>query len=131
VSWSGNGEAYYDDARSDRNGRANTAAIPSTGTSAVQLCKDLGTGWYLPAYEELVNMSSGSVTSPLNGRSGANLLAVPNATHWSSTEMYQNGGRQSNTNTNYQVRAVTVSRDGNLAYTSKNSTYAVRCAWRN
>ncbi|MDR1116580.1 MAG: DUF4988 domain-containing protein [Tannerella sp.] len=44
VQWSGNGTDHYDGARSDKDGRANTAVISSQGTSAVQLCKDLGTG---------------------------------------------------------------------------------------
>jgi hypothetical protein len=133
VEWSGNGDTYYSDARSDRDGRANTAAIASTGTSAVQICKDLGTGWYLPAYEELVNMGDGSYSHflPLNGRP-ANLLSTPNDYHWSSTEDYDNGGRRTTTSTTaVQAAAVMVSYIGDLDYDHKTSTRYVRCAWRN
>jgi hypothetical protein len=131
VVWSGNGVTYYDGARSDRNGRANTAAISSTGMSAVQLCKDLGTGWYLPAYEELVNMSTGSSKLPLNGLSGANLMTVPDDYYWSSSEYYDNGGRGSGSITAYQNGAVIVYTNGNLNGTGKTSNHYVRCAWRN
>jgi hypothetical protein len=127
VVWSGSGTYYYPGASSDRNGRANTAAISSTGTSAVQICKDLGTGWYLPAYEELINMTTGANNHPLNGRSGANLLATPAEYYWSSTELYNNGGRNSSGNQDYAVR---VNFTGNLNYNAKTTTYFVRCAWR-
>jgi hypothetical protein len=135
VGWSGNGDTYYSGASgsgSDKNGRANTAAIPSIGTSAVQICKNLGTGWYLPAYEELVNMSAGSYLL-LNGRSGANLLATPNNYYWSSTECYNNGGRNSNNNTAGKPYAVVVRYDGYLTctYGTKSGYNYVRCAWRN
>jgi hypothetical protein len=129
VGWSGNGTNYYSDARSDRNGRANTAAISSTGTSAVQICKNLGTGWYLPAYEELVNMSSAEYDSPLNGKSGANLL-VPGAYYWSSTEYYDNGGRFSYSDTSDQNYTITVSSKGSLSNYLKNYNGLLRCAWR-
>jgi hypothetical protein len=130
VVWSGNGATYYDGARSDRNGSANTAAISSTGLSAVQLCKDLGTGWYLPAYEELVNMSDGSTNAPLNGLSGAGLLTVPNASYWVSTELNNNGGRISTSGTGYQIYAVIVYTGGGLYGNSKTDDGYVRCARR-
>jgi hypothetical protein len=130
VAWSGNGETYYDGARSDKNGRANTAAISSTSMSAVQLCKDLGTGWYLPAYEELVNMSDGSKNSPLNGRPGANLLTSPISTSWSSSEVFSNGGRLSASGTYNPNTAVRVGYNGALAHGSKAEPFYVRCAWR-
>jgi hypothetical protein len=132
VKWSGNEATYYSGARSDRDGRANTAAISSTGNSAVQICKNLGTGWYLPAYEELVNMSTGYINSPLNGRSGANLLATPDLYYWSSTELYNNSGRYSgNSTTDFQVSAVAVNTAGSLANDTKTYGFHVRCAWRN
>jgi hypothetical protein len=133
VVWSGNGNTYYSGANSDKDGRSNTNAISSTGTSAVQLCKNLGTGWYLPAYEELVNMSAGSNSSypPLNGLSGANLLATPSNYYWSSTELYNNGGRMSNSDTDYQGGAVRVNTDGSLGSSYKTLYFYVRCAWRN
>jgi hypothetical protein len=61
VQWIGNDqETHFSGARSDRNGRANTNAITASSTySAMQICKNLGSGWYLPAYEELLNMSQG------------------------------------------------------------------------
>jgi hypothetical protein len=130
VVWSGNGTNYYSGARSDRNGRANTAVISSTGTSAVQICKDLGEGWYLPAYEELLNMSTGALNSPLNGKSGANLLAS-GGHHWSSTELYNNGGRYDFSDTYYQSYANMIRYDGELNGGLKTFPRNVRCAWRN
>jgi hypothetical protein len=136
VLWSGNNNYS---GTSDRNGRANTAAISSTAGSAVRICKDLGTGWYLPAYEELVNMSdanSSSTYPPLNGRSGAGILRNYTILSWiwTSTEYYGNGGRIStniNNATNQGV-AVRAHYDGRLDTTSKISygNYSMRCAWR-
>jgi hypothetical protein len=129
VVWSGTGDTYYDGARSDRDGRANTAAISSTGKSAVQLCKDLGTGWYLPAYEELVNMSTGYETSPLNGLSGADILKGNTWDVWSSTELAENGGRESYWGEFAMTYAVTVNSYGTRTG-AKRTGYDVRCAWR-
>jgi hypothetical protein len=127
--WSGNSDAYYAGARSYRDGRANTAAIPSAGNAAVQLCKDLGAGWYLPAYEELYAMSSGSAYSSSNNKAGAGILK--GNWHWSSTEYYGNGGRRSTTDTYYQYTAVVVNSSGTLDIYNKNSANLyVRCAWR-
>jgi hypothetical protein len=131
VVWSGNGETYYSGASgsgSDKNGRVNTAAISSTGTSAVQLCKDLGTGWYLPAYEELYAMSSGAANSASNNRAGAGILT--DDYHWSSTEYYNNGGRLGSWMSSTQVGAVCVTTDGTLAGGTKTNLRYVRCAWR-
>jgi hypothetical protein len=131
--------AYFSGAASDRNGRANTAAIGSANSSAVQVCKNFGTGWYVPAYEELVNMSAGHYNyPPLNGRSGANILqsSSSNGYYWSSTEWYNNGGRystsimidgSSNDNTRY---AVTVVNSGTFNRLYKSSASPVRCVWR-
>jgi hypothetical protein len=126
--WSGNGETYYAGARSDKDGRANTAAIASQGTSAVQRCKDLGAGWYLPAYEELYAMSSGNAHANSNNRAGAGILK--DSYHWSSTEMYNNGGRYRYTSSDFQNRAVRVLNDGSLINYFKTSDNYVRCAWR-
>jgi hypothetical protein len=127
VPWSGAGTVFFADASSDRNGRDNTADIASTGTSAVQLCKDLGMGWYLPAYEELVNMSRGVSYSPLNGLSGAGVLT--GSYHWSSTEYYENGGRYTSAVTSFQQRAVQVYPDGDMSNALKTNNYSIRCAW--
>jgi hypothetical protein len=135
VVWSGNSTTYYSGASgsgSDKNGRANTAAISSKGTSAVQICKDLGAGWYLPAYEELVNMGIKTHPSLANGRSGAGILTLGDGQHWSSTEVYNNGGRYGYDYTSFQPYAIVVYNDGDLFYNIKsasNATY-VRCAWR-
>jgi hypothetical protein len=130
--WSGNGNTHYEGARSDRNGRANTGAIASTGTSAVQVCKDLGTGWYLPAYEELVNMSAGEgvIIRPLNGLAGANLLTAPNLGHWSSTEYYNNGGRETSSTTSDQKSACVGYTQGFADHLTKSYQLPVRCVWR-
>jgi hypothetical protein len=137
VVWSGNGNTYYSGASgsytsySDKDGRVNTAAIASTGTSAVELCKNLGTGWYLPAYEELVNMSTGWSNAPLNGvgkNNGANLLGTPGGYYWSSSESYNNYGRYSGSDMNEALR---VDQIGNMGTNTKTSTRLVRCAWRN
>jgi hypothetical protein len=134
VQWSGAGTDFFAGASgsgSDRNGRANTAAISSTGTSAVQLCKDLGEGWYLPAYEELTNMSAAASTYTLNGLPGADLLPNPSSGHyWSSTEHYGNGGRSTQTHTGYKINAVRVTYRGGFQPDGKTSANTVRCAWR-
>jgi hypothetical protein len=118
VTWAGGSTYYYTGAKSDRNGRANTAAITgSTPGSAVQICKDLGTGWYLPAYEELYNMCNTSwrdALAPLNGLEGADLLDKPGiGFYWASSEWYENRGRCSINGeyTDAMVYAVTVRED--------------------
>jgi hypothetical protein len=117
---------------SDKNGRRNTDAI-IMGTYDVvgKLCKDLGEGWYLPAYEELENMSEGSDSNypPLNGLPGANLIVplVGNDWHWSSTESYQNGGRHSSNST---TTAVILFSGGAIYTYNKNGRAYVQCAWR-
>jgi hypothetical protein len=128
AQWSGNGTTYYSGASSDKDGRANTAAITgSTGTSAVQLCKNLGTGWYLPAYEELYAMSSGEANTASNNRAGAGILK--DNWHWSSTEYTNNGGRVSGSD---QLHAVQVWPNVPLIIRNyyKNNYFSVRCAWR-
>jgi hypothetical protein len=118
---------------SDKNGRANTAAISSTYYySAVQICKNLGTGWYLPAYEELVNMGRGIGISPLNNRPAFNMLG-PNDDCWSSTETYGNGGRFSIDSEEYKEQAVTVWVSSDMRSRTKTSGgiyNVVRCVWR-
>jgi hypothetical protein len=78
--WSGNALTYYPGAVSSKNGRANAEAIASSTTTAnaVQTCKNLGAGWYLPAYAELSAMAYAFEIGPHN--------------HWSSTEWYNNDG---------------------------------------
>jgi hypothetical protein len=134
VQWIGNDNiTYFDGARSDKNGRANFTVITSStvtiaATSAVGLCNALGTGWYLPAYEELVNMSEGVVASPLNGREGACIL--DDFVHWSSTELFDNPGRVSSNRQDWQHQIVYVYPNGDTSRWSKNSPGNVRCAWR-
>jgi hypothetical protein len=101
--WSGQGLTHYPGATSDKDGRANTAAIAdATPKSLVMICKSMGEGWYLPAYEELYNMmcntdnlnwwiNTGSRTGGLNGLSFACLLDKDD---WyaSSSEYYLGAG---------------------------------------
>jgi hypothetical protein len=138
--WSGNGDTYYEGAVSSVNGRANTAAIPSTAGSIVQRCKDLGAGWYLPAYEEYYNMSSadadgGRITKadPLNGLSGANLLTIvaEDKFHYSSTEAYNNGGRCTSADEGDKNKLVMVSPSGYTLPAEKGWNGNARCAWLN
>jgi hypothetical protein len=126
---------YFPGATSDRNGRANFEAITSStvtieAASAVGLCNALGTGWYLPAYEELVNMSPGNNTSypPLNGRAGADLFRT--SIHWSSTEYVGNGGRRTTDREAYMNSIVAVWSSGSVNVYPKTGGYTVRCAWR-
>jgi hypothetical protein len=142
VTWMGGSTYYHLDARSDKDGRANTTAITDATGGAVKICKDLGTGWYLPAYEELVNMSAGEGESsstfssltytPLNGLAGAKLLTTSTGIHWSSTEHYNHEGR-------YDImpsedagkpNAVRVNPKGTLSNYRKANTAYVRCVWR-
>jgi hypothetical protein len=133
VTWIGGSTYYHPNATSDKDGRANTDAITDATDGAVKICEDLGTGWYLPAYEELVNMSAGTVTGypPLNNLSGAGLLTMPNSSYryWSSTEHYNNGGRCSG-GSDLQRYVVHVSTGGFPYYGAKDGYYYVRCAWR-
>jgi hypothetical protein len=141
VVWSGNGATFYSGASgsgSDKNGRANTAVISSSTitVNAVQVCEDLGTGWYLPAYEELVNMSkanSSSTYPPLNGLSGAGILM--GTWHWSSTEYYDNSGRYPYTTPIYNVEdhkktIPFINFNGEQAVGNKLIGGHFCCAWR-
>jgi hypothetical protein len=144
LYWTGYGnDTFYSGASgpgSDKNGRRNTAAISvSAGsTTAVGVCKALGTGWYLPAYEEYINMGPSNPIylagyPPLNGRAGANIML--GGCYYASTESYGNGGRYS---------AATPSISGSIlvgvryfSYLSNpiGGSYAVyscyvHCAWR-
>jgi hypothetical protein len=132
VEWSGNGTYYYS-GTSDKNGRANAAVISSSTTTvnAVQLCKNLGSGWYLPAYEELLCITGGANPNyrPLNDLPGANLIPTEYSQyHWSSTEYNGNGGRYSSTN--YMSSAVLSEGKGFLSYINKTALYSARCVWR-
>jgi hypothetical protein len=133
VVWSGNGARFYSGASgsgSDKNGRVNTAAISSSTTTvnAVQICKDLGTGWYLPAYEELNAMSTSTYHLPLNDRLGA--LILTEGCCWSSTEFAYNYGRYSDYSTNGQSYAEGMRGDGEWCFGHKTSANLVHCAWR-
>jgi hypothetical protein len=125
-------------ATSDKDGRANTAAIEARGQSAVQICKDLGPGWYLPAYEEMINLSGNTCAwcySPLNGRAGANLLYIDNRTEmefiWSSTVYKGVEGRYQNTaHSPAESVAIYVSHNGNPTFGYKTNECPVYCIWR-
>jgi hypothetical protein len=119
IQWSGNGNTYYPGAYYSMDGRRNTAAISSTGESAVQACKDLGNGWYLPAYEELANMIGTSCFD--NG---------PSSYYWSSTEYYGNDGRFSTNLTIERDDAVRINLSGTLNDGNKTLIRYVRCAWQ-
>jgi hypothetical protein len=134
IQWAAT-TTYNQGATSDRDGRANSNAIPKPdypGTYAIQLCKDLGDGWYLPAYEELINMSAGKLNKPLNGAPATGLLNTPaNSYFWSSTETFGNNGRYSKTDNLLRNTVVIVYSDANLSHINKlNSNYYVRCVWR-
>jgi hypothetical protein len=130
VVWSGNGTTFYDGARSPYDGRANTEAISSSTVTvnAVQLCKDLGADWYLPAYEELINMSTGVAKEPLNGK-GAEILTT-SGYHWSSTELYNNGGRSTAANPSFQANVLRINAAGTISNHIKTNLNYVRCARR-
>jgi uncharacterized protein (TIGR02145 family) len=133
VSWLGGKTTYYSGARSDKDGRANTDAITgSTGTSAAPICQDLGTGWYLPAYEELVNMSDGanSSYSPMNGLGGAHLLRGKNAQYWSSTEAFVATGRLTSVSEAHKTMAVAVNEAGTPGRGTKGGQAYLHCAVR-
>ena len=63
-----------DSAASDKDGRANTDSLVAANSQVALECRKLGPNWYLPAFEELINISSGSMNAPLNGKPGLNLL---------------------------------------------------------
>jgi hypothetical protein len=140
AQWIGNSnQTYFQGASgngSDKDGRKNFNAITAiasnyTANSAVGLCKAVGGGWYLPAYEELYAMSSGSANSAYsNGRDGAKILT--SGYHWSSAEYYSatTRGRISSSDTGYQAYAV-VYYTGGLLNNYKTGNFYVRCAWRN
>jgi hypothetical protein len=146
LGWSGNqswGEwLFFEGAVSDKDGRANTAAITSVAPSAVQTCKDLGEGWYLPAYEELYNLSFANpawgwgdvAPSPLNGLSGAEILGeVPSGTdkmYWSSTEFKNHEGRWVSTYDTPEGLGTGVKTRGEIAYRFKTNEDWIRCVWR-
>jgi hypothetical protein len=133
AQWSGYTK-YYPSSRSDKNGRVYFEVIIAdtanyTNNSAVGLCKALGTGWYLPAYEELYAMSSGEANSASNDREGAGILE-PDESYWSMTQYYGNGGRYNRGIYEDHWRAVTVSGNGTLAAHEKLLLKATVCAWR-
>jgi hypothetical protein len=134
-SWIGGGLDYVSTANSPFDGRANTNELKNfrSTSGAVGICLSLGDGWYLPAYEELENMSAGSHASyyPYSGCHATgncpNLLATPADYYWSSTEYTSNKGRYSGS---AQTSAVRVGTAGRLTTGGKTSTNYVRCAWR-
>ena len=67
-------EGAVSGASSDKDGRANTDALAAANSQVALECRKLGSNWYLPAYEELINISDGSANAPLNGKPGLDLL---------------------------------------------------------
>jgi hypothetical protein len=149
LDWDGTGwEAWIvRGATSDRDGRANTAKITALAGTAVQYCKDLGAGWYLPAYEELYNISAGTPrwgyfltdppTTPLNGRAGAGLLNFNYGAVFSSTE-YENIEGRWRTIIAYPTypysgfpaaTAISVTTHGEMYNEFKNN-HSFVCVWR-
>jgi hypothetical protein len=134
AQWIGNSnQTYFGGASgtgSDKNGRENFNAITAsasnyTSSSAVGLCKALGDGWYLPAYEELFAMTSAGPAVASNNRQGASILS---ATAWSSTENSGNNGRYGSS---APEAAVLVTSAGGLTANYKAANASVWCAWRN
>jgi hypothetical protein len=74
----GNYEVFVpvDNADSYKDGRANTDALVAADSQVAKECRKLGPNWYLPASEELINISNGSVNAPLNGKPGLDLLQL-------------------------------------------------------
>jgi hypothetical protein len=141
--WSGYDNDYYPGATSDKDGRANTAAITDAKAgSAIKHCQDLGAGWYLPAYEELFNISAGSSSwghlgngvIPLNNRFGANLL-TNDQDYLTSTEVWGETGRYNDPVTNnlseadQKARVVKMKFSGE-AFNGFKEILSVRCVWR-
>jgi hypothetical protein len=122
TQWSGY-STYYSGAVSDKNGRANFTAITAStsnykAASAVGLCKALGTGWYLPAYEELRNMADGDdEKAPKNGLPAPAILHPGGNYFWSSTDA----------STSYSYA---MSSFGSLNSFTKSTTFRIVCVWR-
>jgi hypothetical protein len=138
---------------SDVDGRRNTDVIlldASASVSAAQVCRDLGADWYLPAFEELINMSAGTfvgstVTAgvsstysylPMNSLSGAKLLAPPPpespgtiAYYWSSTEENSHGRRGRVTGL-HNDQAILIGHNGGVYSATKRYGYRVYCVRR-
>jgi hypothetical protein len=138
-------DSHIEGTDSNKDGRANTAAILSAVTPTdggiVKICQDLGEGWYVPAYEEMINISEGTNASfpPLNGQSGANLL-VSAGEDWSlsSTEYYLAQGRITTSDQNWtdgwgsttSNAAVRVHKSGSAGGGNKGWGTAGFCVWR-
>jgi hypothetical protein len=123
--WNGYGSSKTYGAMSTKDGRANFAAITAsssnyTAASAIGICKSLGTGWYLPASEELWAMSSNDPSSNSNNLPGAGILTGGTETwHWSSTETTTPGD---------YYDAMTVRPKGYSVAFGRTNYYYVHCA---
>jgi hypothetical protein len=85
----------------------------------------------LPAYEELVNMSTGDENTPLNGRPGAGILYATTGRHWSSTNYHANTGRYKSYGYYDPWWMVHVDGYGKLGSANINNLpLRIRCAWR-
>jgi hypothetical protein len=134
VVWSGNGNTFYAGAsgsEAKKNGRANTAAIVSQGTSAVQICKNLGNGWYLPAAMELYAMGCNNPSTSSNNLTGACLSQT--GENWSSTESRYYWPSGSYCDERWDTTAVTfdfAAADNGCRYKTDSNNFYVRCVWQ-
>jgi hypothetical protein len=127
-TWNGSDCNLYNNSTTTytaKNGRLATAAAATTG-GAIKLCKDLGSGWYLPAIQELLAMSSIAVAN--NRLPGASI--IPNdAACWSSTET-NNYTQDNQSGYNTMESAYYVRANGTAAFARKTINQLVLCVWR-
>lgn len=98
-----------------RDGRVNMAGMVGTAYPAANACRALGTGWYLPARDELALLATnanGLVLQQTFGSTGD---------YWSSTQY------ESITSRNWEVDLT----GGTQGYTTKSTSLRVRCVRTN
>ena len=123
-------------ATSDKDGRANTAVIDAVAVEGdvVRYCKALGSGWYLPAYEEVINISGGTVNVPLNGQSGLGLLDVTHSDFFhTSTIGADEPTERTNLNWNTwdaQAQVKVAAGDGNMTPAPNGWENGFHCFWQ-
>ncbi|GAB5389114.1 MAG: hypothetical protein Alpg2KO_20820 [Alphaproteobacteria bacterium] len=113
------------------DGQENAAALQSFdsattgGTNphlAVEACAALGSGWYLPALNELAlmfdNRSAGEFANSYDEGDGTPTSDFPRSRYWSSSEANQFNGRGKDFTS------------GNVNFDTKNNGMSVRCAIR-
>jgi hypothetical protein len=130
VAWSASTAQLHPGACTDKNGRAATNSIITTSPSPLHICKDLGEGWYLPAYEELYAMSAGVAHENSNNKPGRNILKqmahlLPEDTkYWTTSQCDCNKGRYT---PGWYVQVMVDVEGG---FTGADPTGYVHCAWR-